>query len=355
MRNTQYIRVGDILCPVRLYAGRASYIPFQYRKTGSKHDGSELSEDKQYHCSYHVYEPFVYRHYRRTRKDTVLVQGGTLWEFVNIILDPLFIFYFGLGVEGAAWATAFSQWGAMMYAIYLLRHRLELTLSIKAVPRKFLRKILGIGTAPAMQRILFSLIGIAIGRIVSIWGTDAIAAQKLGLQIESLSFLLMNGLMQATSILIGQYYGERNTDMIRKCYRTSIRLGYCISIPATFIFLAFPETILSFFVKEAATIEIGSAYLRIVGFSQLFATLEILTSGAYTGQGLTKYPATVSIVFTTMRIPLALLLGKSMGMGIDGVWWSISLTSVIKGIVLYLLYRKREKELEESNIQYSSI
>lgn len=85
----------------------------------------------------------------------------------------------------------------------------------------------------------------------------------------------------------------------------------------------------------------------IVGFSQLFATLEILTSGAYTGQGLTKYPATVSIVFTTMRIPLALLLGKSMGMGIDGVWWSISLTSVIKGIVLYLLYRKREKELEE--------
>lgn len=276
-------------------------------------------------------------------------------NIVNIILDPLFIFYFGLGVEGAAWATALSQGCAMMYAVYLLRHRLELTLSIKAVPHKFLRKILGIGTAPAMQRILFSLIGIAIGRIVSIWGTDAIAAQKLGLQIESLSFLLMNGLMQATSILIGQYYGERNTDMIRKCYRTSIRLGYCISIPATFIFLAFPETILSFFVNEAATIEIGSAYLRIVGFSQLFATLEILTSGAYTGQGLTKYPATVSIVFTTMRIPLALLLGKSLGMGIEGVWWSISLTSVIKGIVLYLLYRKREKELEKSNIQYSSI
>ena len=276
-------------------------------------------------------------------------------NIVNIILDPLFIFYFGLGVEGAAWATALSQGCAMMYAVYLLRHRLELTLSIKAVPHKFLRKILGIGTAPAMQRILFSLIGIAIGRIVSIWGTDAIAAQKLGLQIESLSFLLMSGLMQATSILIGQYYGERNTDMIRKCYRTSIRLGYCISIPATFIFLAFPETILSFFVNEAATIEIGSAYLRIVGFSQLFATLEMLTSGAYTGQGLTKYPATVSIVFTTMRIPLALLLGKSLGMGIEGVWWSISLTSVIKGIVLYLLYRKREKELEKSNIQYSSI
>lgn len=75
-------------------------------------------------------------------------------------------------------------------------------------------------------------------------------------------------------------------------------------------YFSFPGNHTVIFVKEAATIEIGSAYLRIVGFSQLFATLEILTSGAYTGQGLTKYPATVSIVFTTMRIPLALLLGK---------------------------------------------
>ena len=190
MRNTQYIRVGDILCPVRLYAGGASYITFQYRKTGSKHDGSELSEDKQYHSSYHVYEPFVYRHYDAHGKTQFSFRAVLYGNIVNIILDPLFIFYFGLGVEGAAWATALSQGCAMMYAVYLLRHRLELTLSIKAVPHKFLRKILGIGTAPAMQRILFSLIGIAIGRIVSIWGTDAIAAQKLGLQIESLSFFL---------------------------------------------------------------------------------------------------------------------------------------------------------------------
>ena len=128
-------------------------------------------------------------------------------NIVNIILDPLFIFYFGLGVEGAAWATALSQGCAMMYAVYLLRHRLELTLSIKAVPHKFLRKILGIGTAPAMQRILFSLIGIAIGRIVSIWGTDAIAAQKLGLQIESLSFLLAGNLHTYRAILWGKEYG----------------------------------------------------------------------------------------------------------------------------------------------------
>lgn len=272
-------------------------------------------------------------------------------NLVNIVLDPLSIFGLGWGVAGAAWATVVSQGCALIYAVYLLRQRLGLALDIRPAPDGFLGKIFSIGIAPATQRILFSLIGIAIGRIVSIWGTEAIAAQKLGLQIESLSFLLMSGLMQATSILIGQYHGEGNREMIRKCYRASIRLGYCISVPATLVFLTLPETLLSVFVQDAATIHTGSAYLRIVGFSQLFATLEMLTAGAYTGQGLTRYPATVSIVFTSLRIPLALLLGKTAGMGIDGVWWSLSLTSIVKGVVLYWLYRNQENKLEKSNIQ----
>ncbi len=152
------------------------------------------------------------------------------------------------------------------------------------------------------------------------------------------------------AILWGKEYGY-DKEMLSYKYQAWILYLHSCHIHI----FSFPGNHTVIFVNEAATIEIGSAYLRIVGFSQLFATLETLTSGAYTGQGLTKYPATVSIVFTTMRIPLALLLGKSLGMGIEGVWWSISLTSVIKGIVLYLLYRKREKELEKSNIQYSSI
>ncbi len=133
--------------------------------------------------------------------------------------------------------------------------------------------------------------------------------------------------------------------MIRKCYRTSIRLGYCISIPATFIFLAFPETILSFFVNEAATIEIGSAYLRIVGFSQLFATLETLTSElipdrAYQISGNREHRVHHN---EDTSCPSA---WQKSGNGNRGVWWSISLTSVIKGIVLYLLYRKGKRNLK---------
>lgn len=266
-------------------------------------------------------------------------------NIINLILDPIFIWYLNWGVDGAAWATVLSQGSVMFYLIYLIKTKLKLNISLRFTPWIYLRKIVNIGSAPALQRILFSLIAIVIGRIVSIWGTDAIAAQKLGLQIESISFLLMGGIMQATAITTGQYYGQGNTQKIMKNYRTSLKLGFCIAIPASLLFILFPEILLSFFVSENSTIEIGSSYLRIVGISQIFATLEMLTAGAYTGQGLTKYPATVSILFTLLRIPLALFLGQQINMGIDGVWWSISITSILKGGVLFILYRRREKSL----------
>lgn len=276
-------------------------------------------------------------------KTRISFRAVLVGNIINLILDPIFIWYLNWGVDGAAWATVLSQGSVMLYLIYLIKTKLKLNISLRFTPLIYLRKIVNIGSAPALQRILFSLIAIVIGRIVSIWGTDAIAAQKLGLQIESISFLLMGGIMQATAITTGQYHGQGNTKKIMSNYRTSLKLGYCISIPATLIFLIFPEVILSFFVSESSTIAIGSSYLRIVGISQIFATLEMLTAGAYTGQGLTKYPATVSIIFTILRIPLAIVLGQYMNMGVDGVWWSISITSILKGGVLFILYRRREK------------
>lgn len=278
-------------------------------------------------------------------KTRISFRAVLVGNIINLILDPIFIWYFNWGVDGAAWATVLAQGTVMLYLIYLIKTKLKLNISLQLTPWIYLRKIVNIGSAPALQRILFSLIAIVIGRIVSIWGTDAIAAQKLGLQIESISFLLMGGIMQATAITTGQYYGQGNTQKIMSNYRTSLKLGYCISIPATLIFLIFPEVILSFFVSESSTIAIGSSYLRIVGISQIFATLEMLTAGAFTGQGLTKYPATVSILFTFLRVPLAIILSLYLSMGVDGVWWSISITSILKGIILYLLYRKKEKSL----------
>jgi len=78
----------------------------------------------------------------------------------------------------------------------------------------------------------------------------------------------------------------------------------------------------------------GVDYLRILGVSQLFMCLEITTEGSFAGLGKTLPPSIISIIFTSARIPLALLLAAT-ALGLNGIWWSISISSIIKGAILF--------------------
>ncbi|MFA7141051.1 MAG: MATE family efflux transporter, partial [Proteiniphilum sp.] len=96
------------------------------------------------------------------------------------------------------------------------------------------------------------------------------------------------------------------------------------------------------FVPEREAYVAGGDYLLILGFSQLFMMLEITTQGLFNGLGKTTPPAIISIVFNTLRIPLAIFLGARIG--VTGVWWAISVTSLLKGSILltwYLILRRR--------------
>ena len=80
----------------------------------------------------------------------------------------------------------------------------------------------------------------------------------------------------------------------------------------------------------------AAGYLHAVAFSQAFSAIEMISNGLFTGIGKPNISATISIVFTTLRIPLALVLTRFFG--VNGVWMSIAISSVIKGIFAYLLY-----------------
>ena len=85
-----------------------------------------------------------------------------------------------------------------------------------------------------------------------------------------------------------------------------------------------------FFVPEQAAYEAGGVFLRIDGYSQLFMMLEITMQGVFYGIGRTIPPAIISIVCNYMRIPLAILFVQ-MGMGVEGIWWAVCVTTVAKG------------------------
>ncbi len=274
-------------------------------------------------------------------------RAGLCGNVINVLLDPIFIIVLGLGVAGAAWATLIAQMCTTAFFLYRTQKLQLFRFSLRGFAVDRLRRILKIGSATAAQRILFTGIAIVIGRIISSWGPEAIAAQKLGLQIEALSFMLMGGVMQATSILVGQGFGKKSPDAIRTVYRSGLRGALLISCLTTIFFLVFDRSLIALFVSDGSTIDIGASYIRIIAFSQIFMAIEMISAGGYNGLGLTKYPATVSVLFTSIRIPLSLFLAYQTPLGIDGVWWSIAISSMLKGSLLYVLFQHRLKNLEK--------
>ena len=105
------------------------------------------------------------------------------------------------------------------------------------------------------------------------------------------------------------------------------------------VLIVFPAPIFRIFIPEADVLPMGVAYLQILGVSQLFMCMEITTAGAFSGLGRTLPPSVVSITLTTARIPLALLL-ISTPLGLNGIWWSITISSIFKGLVLTAAFKK---------------
>lgn len=254
---------------------------------------------------------------------------------INIILDPIFIYIFKLGVLGAAVATLIANVG--MFILYRIKSNgiLHYDKSI-GIDKEKVIEIIRLGFPMAFQRILFTMVNIILAKIIASFGTSSIAAQKIGLQIESITYMVIGGLNGAIASFTGQNFGASKFKRIKQGYYTALLLGIIYSMIMSIIFIIFKEPIIRLFIRDKSTILIASGYLQAVAFSQSFSTIEMVSNGLFTGLGMPKIPAIISIVFTVLRIPMALTLMQTLG--IDGVWWSIAISSILKGVAAYSIY-----------------
>ncbi len=290
----------------------------------------------------------IFNGYGNTRTPFYIHGVGLL---LNCILDPVLIFGIGfippMGVIGAAIATVVAQ-----IVVFLLFHR-ELHRQkhpVRISPDfifnglTYLKKIMLIGFPVALQSMLFAFFAMVLARILSSWGPIPIAVQKVGAQIEAISWMTANGFSTALSTFVGQNYGARRYDRIRSGYTSAMIIMSTIGLIATALLYFLSEPIFRIFLQEKEVVVQGIDYLQILALSQLFMCTEITTAGAFNGIGKSIPPAVNSIVFTGLRIPGALLLAYTAGLAVNGVWWSITISSVIKGILIvawFLLFFKR--------------
>ena len=267
-------------------------------------------------------------------KDALKISA--LGVIINLILDPLFIYGFNLGVTGAALGTLIAN--LAMFIVFNLKSKGMFKINIKdGIDYKKIKEIGRLGLPMAFQRVLFTMVNIILARIITSFGSDALAAQKIGLQIESVVYMIIGGLSGAMASFVGQNFGAKKYKRINEGYNTALVIGMIYAAITSIIFIFTPEILVKIFIREEGTVEIASNYIRIIGFSQIFSTIEMISNGVFSGFGKPNISATISILFTVMRIPLALILTNYLG--VSGIWWSISISSMCKGVVAYLVYK----------------
>lgn len=278
---------------------------------------------------------------------------NTIGLVFNMIFDPLLILGFGpiapMGVLGAALATVAAQIIVTVAFIIVLMKRKESYLRINLFTKPkwdYIKTICIIGFPGAVQSGLFTLFSMVIGRIIAVFGPVPIAVQKVGSQIEAISWMTAGGLSTALGTFTGQNYGAKKYDRIEKGFGVTMGMALILGVFATVLLIGFGKPLFSIFIPEAEAIAGGEVYLRILGYSQLFMCVEITITGLFNGLGRTYIPSIVGIILTGARIPMAYFLSQPEILGINGVWWSISISSILKGLVLasilfYLVKRKK--------------
>lgn len=274
----------------------------------------------------------------------------TIGLVLNIILDPLFIFGLNLGVMGAAIATVVAQIVVLISMIYFARKDTTLFNEIKIItkiPMKYFIKILKIGIPVGIQSMCFTFISMVIARFIAGYGDVAIAVQKVGSQIESISWMSAEGFGNALNAFVAQNYGAGNIERVHKGTWSALKTCILWGIFTTLVLLLLPEFIFQIFITEKDVIPMGVDYLQILAFSQLFMCIESTLAGTLNGLGKTFIPSSVSITLTAARIPMVMVLSSTF-LALNGIWWAISISSILKGIVITICFlvvmRKLKKE-----------
>lgn len=305
---------------------------------------------------------FSYMNYTLTGLYTA--QGDSKTPFIanliglvmNMILDPLLIlgtgFFPQLEVMGAAIATVSAQLVVMLVMIAGIFWGKDNENILKEIHlfsvshKKIYHSICRIGVPTALQGTLYCMISMFLTRMVSAFGPGAVATQRVGGQIESISWNTADGFAAALNSFTAQNYGAGKNDRIRQGYKVSLRIMVTWGLIVTAAFVLFPGQISSLFFHEPEVLEIAVGYMIIIGIGEAFMCVEMLTIGALSGLGQTKICSIISILLTGARIPLALALTKT-ALGLTGIWWALTLSSMAKGIVFYFAFHRISQKLDQ--------
>lgn len=274
-----------------------------------------------------------------------------LWlaNAINIGLGPCLIFGLGpfpeLGVTGAAVATTIGRGTGAIYALSRLTggrdSRLTVAARHLAPDPAAMRRMLGLCASSIVQLFIGMASWVGLTRIVSGFGSEAVAGHTIGIRVIIFALLPSMGLGNAAATLVGQSLGAGKPERAEQAVWRAALYNFWFLTATGVIFVAFAEPIVRLFSSDPAVIGYGAASLRTIALGFPFYAYGMVLSQSFNGAGDTRTPTLLNLAcFWMFELPLGWWLAYRAGLGPRGVFWSIMLAfSVFAGAAI-LLFRR---------------
>lgn len=278
--------------------------------------------------------------------------GMMIGTILNIILDPIFILAFGLGVTGAAIATIIGQAAGLVYYIYYYAKKKSiLSISIKdfSLNIEIYKQVIKIGLPTSLNQILMSF-ATAFANIIAVtYGDEVVAATGIDMRIMMIALMLVMGLATGAQPLIGYSYGAKDYNRLKETIKISAYIGTGITVFFTVIFALFPSQLVTAFINDAAVIDVGITilYALIIGLPFLGVQLVFMNAMQAMGKGIPSLIISISRQ-GLLYIPAIIILNYLFGFSgfIYAQAFADVLTTVIAVILFVNIMRKFKKECE---------
>jgi len=267
--------------------------------------------------------------------------------FLNIILDPIFIFGFGpvprMEVMGAAIATVIARAAACFFVLYyLFKGKAFIKFNFKDFKYKFkyIREIFRIGFPASLSQMTMSLGMIFLLKIISLFGTYPIAAFGIATRLDSIAIMPAIGLSAAVITIVGHNMGAKNFKRAEKTtWKASLMIFLFMEIVGV-IFFFFPEFFIRIFTKDINVIGYGASYFRITALAYGFIGISMVISAAFQGAG----KGVQTLIINSLRlfivsVPLAFFLAVVLKFGVIGIWIGIVSSTIVASVVSIIWFR----------------
>lgn len=283
-----------------------------------------------------------------------------LGAVLNIVLDPLFIYTFGLGIKGAAWATVLSLaiTAAMIAKWLFLDNDTYVSFNFRGFrpDMSIIKEISRVGLPSAMQQLSMALTMVIMNLvIIAVNNTDGVAVYAVGWRVVMIAIAPLVGIGTAVMTVSGFVYGERSYKKLMPVLIYSVKVGIIIETGiAVFTFFLAPYIAAVFTQAESAAHITGDItnFLKIAFLFYPTTAMGLLSSSLFQGTGKGTSSLIATIIRSLILTPLfAFLFSYYLGMGLTGVWWGLVFGNVLGSLMtfgwVYLYVRKLQAHVPE--------